>query len=76
MFGILYGRVYNSVDGCRFSNTNAPSTGPSKEQACLRSIFVCNDYTNPNINPRTLTTLTMTLTDPHNCYKEKAVSMS
>ena len=27
--------------------------------------FLSNDYINPNTNPKTLTTLTLTLTDPH-----------
>src|SRR6218665_3915123 len=31
--------------------------------------FLSNDYTNPNTNPRTLTTLTLTLTDPHNAFE-------
>jgi len=28
--------------------------------------FLSNDYTNPNTNPKTLATLTLTLTDTHN----------
>jgi len=31
---------------------------------------VFNDYTNPNTNPTTLTKLTLTLTNPHDIYKE------
>jgi len=31
--------------------------------------FLSNDYTNPNTNPKTLTTLTLTLTDPHNAFE-------
>jgi len=27
--------------------------------------FLSSNYTNPNTNPKTLTTLTLTLTDPH-----------
>jgi len=34
-------------------------------EAYLKSKFVSNDYTNPNTNPKTLTTLTWTLTDRH-----------
>src|SRR6218665_2578872 len=31
--------------------------------------LLSNDYTNPNTNPRTLTTLTLTLTDPHDAFE-------
>jgi len=31
--------------------------------------FLSNDYTNPNTNPRTLMTLTLTLTDPHGAFE-------
>src|SRR6218665_31508 len=61
------GRDYNTVDGRRFRNTSAAWTGPSKQQAYLKSKFVSNDYTDPNTNLKTLTvyTLTWTLTDRH-----------
>jgi len=41
--------------------------GPSKDKAYmyLRPIFVSNHYTNNNTNPRTLTTLTLIITDSH-----------
>ena len=44
----------------------------SKEQVYLSSMFVSNDYvTNPNTNPKTLTTLTLTLpTITNDIYKE------
>jgi len=29
--------------------------------------ILSNDYTNPNTNPKTITTLTLALTDPHFC---------
>src|SRR6218665_1563250 len=64
------GRDYNTVDSRRFQNTSAAWTGPSKQQAYLKSKFVSNDYTNPNTNPKTLTTLTWTLTDRHDVYKD------
>jgi len=31
--------------------------------------FLSNDYTNPNTNPRTLTALNLTLTDPHGAFE-------
>jgi len=31
--------------------------------------FLSNDYTNPNTIPRTLKTLTLTLTDPHDAFE-------
>jgi len=30
--------------------------------------FVFNDYSNPNTNPKTLTTLALTLTDPQDAF--------
>ena len=53
-------------------NTSAPLTGPSKQQGYLKSKCVYNDYTNPNTSPKTLTTLTRTLTDRHDrdLYKD------
>ena len=33
------------------------------------STFLSNDYTNPNTNPKTLTTLTLTLTDPRDAFE-------
>jgi len=30
--------------------------------------FVSNDYSNPNTNPKTLTTLALTLADPHDAF--------
>ena len=37
--------------------------------AYLRSKFVSNHYSNPYTNPRTLNTLALTLTDPHDFKK-------
>ena len=31
--------------------------------------FVSNDYSNPNTNPKILTTLALTLTDPHDAFE-------
>jgi len=31
--------------------------------------LLSNDYTNPNTNPRTFTTLTLTLTDPYSAFE-------
>jgi len=31
--------------------------------------FLSNDYTNPNTNPKTLTTLALTLADHHNAFE-------
>jgi len=35
--------------------------------------FPSNDYTNPNTNPKALTTLTLTLTDPHGAFESFCV---
>jgi len=35
--------------------------------------FLSNDYTNPNTNPKTFTTLTLTLTDPQNAFERFCV---
>ena len=43
--------------------------GPSKEQSYFRS----NDYTNPNTNCRTLMTLTLTLSDPHDQWRSVGI---
>jgi len=32
--------------------------------------FLSNDYTNPNTNQKTLTTLILTLTDPHDAFEK------
>ena len=31
--------------------------------------FLSNDYTNPNTNPKTLTMLALTLTDPNDAFE-------
>jgi len=33
-----------------------------------------NDYNNPNTNPKTLTTLALTLTDPHGAFESFCAS--
>ena len=38
--------------------------------------FLSNDYANPNTNPKTLTTLTLTLTDPHDAFGNFCATVS
>ena len=57
--------VANCDEVSMFWSTSAPLTGPSKQQAYLKSKFVSNYYTNRNTNPKTFPTLTWTLTDRH-----------
>jgi len=39
-------------------------------------MFVSNDYTNPSTNLKTLTTLTLTLTDPHKAFESFCAPVS
>jgi len=38
-----------------------------------KMIFLSNDYTNPNANPKILTTLTLILTNPHGAFESFCV---
>src|SRR6218665_2565671 len=86
---IKYLSIYSTVNGALVFENLRPLTvqqrstclqleqrrwEPSKEQAYLRSMFMSDNYTNPNTNPRTLTTLTLTeQTITHDVYKEICV---
>jgi len=39
------------------------------------NLIISNDYTNPNTNPKTLTTLAMTLADHHDAFESYCAAM-
>src|SRR6218665_2008702 len=49
---------------------DAPGCGRLPIGDAAREVtFLSNDYTNPNTNPKTFTTLILTLTDPHCAFE-------
>ena len=66
----LVGRDYSTVDGrskrkCYWTRASC-DCGRLQIGGVIREVeCMSNDYTNPNTNPKTLTTLALTLTDPH-----------
>jgi len=74
IFLIKIGREYSTVDGliklkCYWTRALC-DCGMLQNGDVTREVkFVSNDYSNPNTNPKILTTLALTLTDPHDAFE-------
>src|SRR6218665_2604930 len=71
---ILNGRDYSTVDGrskrkCYWTRASCGCGRLQIGDVTQEVEFLCNDYTNPNTNPKTLTTLALTLTGQHDAFE-------
>src|SRR6218665_1531852 len=68
------GRDYSTVDGrsrrkCYWTRASFDCGRLQIGDVTREVEFLSNDYTNPNTNPKTLTTLALTLTDHHDALE-------
>jgi len=76
----MYGRDYYTVD-CRsklkyYWTRASCDCGRLQTADVTREVkFLSNDYTNANSNPKTLTTLALTLADPHDTFDSFCASV-
>src|SRR6218665_675429 len=70
----LDGRDYSTVDGrskrkCYWTRASCDFGRLQIGDVTREGEFLSNDYTNPNTNPKTLTTLALTLADHHDAFE-------
>jgi len=75
-----FGRDYSTVDGgskrkCYWTRTSCYCRRLQIGDVTREVEFLSNDYTNPNTNPKTLTTLVLTLADHHDAFESFYVSI-
>ena len=71
---LYLGRDYSTVDGhsrlkCYLTRASCDCGRLQIGDVTREVEFLSNDYTNPNTNPKTLTTLALTLTDHHDALE-------
>ena len=70
----LKGRDYSTVDGrskrkCYWARASCDCARLQIGNVTREVEFLSNDYTNPNTNTKTLTTLALTLADHHDAFE-------